>query len=222
VSALDVWSVPDGVPAPTAGRGRVVLVCGGRQGVGVSTIAELLALVEEGSVLLAETDGRPGSLARRVQQLRGHYALTVVDGGSRLATALEVAEAGIDQLLCVTAPDEVSGAGAYAMIKAVGGRVAGLPVGVVVNRAPFWAATEVDQYLRQAAGHFLRREIELVRQVPLDECLRAGMRAGMPLHEAAAGSPAALALHEVAQGLHWKQDRLSPSVFSPRPLHRRS
>lgn len=222
MSALDVWSVDDAGRTPAPGRGRVVLVCGGRQGVGVSTIAALLALVEEGTVLLSDTDGRPGSLAKRVQQLRGHYALTVVDGGSRLATALEVAETGIDQMLCVTAPDEVSGAGAYAMIKAVGGRITGLPVGVVVNRAPHWAVTEIDQYLRQAAGQFLRREIELVRQVPLDECLRAGIRAGMPLYEAAAGSPAALALYEVAQGLHWKRDRLSPTVFAPRPLHRRS
>lgn len=269
MSTVSAWSVPADrsalAYAPT--RGRVVMVGGGRQGVGVSTMAALFAMVAggtEGEVLLVEAGGsgtaqrlfgalRPGTaasgsdtrdhlpirvlpslsvlsvpfgepraVARRIVQLRSHYAVTVVDAGSRLATATDVAAAGIDQLLCVSTPDGIASAGAYALIKALVTRLPDLPVGVLVNRAPYWAATEVDHHLRQAVSQFLRREIGPISHIPIDECLRAGVRAGMALHEIAVGSPAALALYDVAQSLQTTPSSLSQTVFSPRPLQRRS
>ena len=269
MSALHAWSLPaESAPAPYGTvRGRVVMVAGGRQGVGVSTVAALFALVagaDEGEVLLVDagdegiahrlfrvhrpthafggTDtletqptpvlpdlavlslgaAEPRTLARRIAQLRARYPLTVVDAGSRLRTALNVAAAGIDQLLCVTTSDAIASAAAYAVLKAVNSRSPGVPAGVLVNRAPLWAATEVDHHLRTAATEFLRRDIQLVGQVPLDECLRAGVRAGMALHEVACGSPAALALYEVARSLRPNPTPLSPAVLAPRPLQRRS
>lgn len=269
MSALHAWSLPaESAPARYGpARGRVVLVAGGRQGVGVTTVAALFALVagaDEGDVLLLDaaeegaahrlfglhrparafggtdtlepqpTPVLPGLsvlglggtdallLARRVAQLRSRFALVVVDAGSRLRTALDVAAAGIDHLLCVTTGDAIASAGAYAVLKAVNSRTPGVPAGVLVNRAPLWAATEVDHHLRVASTRFLHRDIELIGQVPLDECLRAGVRAGMALHEVAAGSPAALALYEVARSLRPNPTTLSPAVLAPRPLQRRS
>ncbi len=268
MSAMHAWSLPaESAPAPLAGRGRLVLVAGGRQGVGVSTVAALFALVagaEGEHVLLVDPadDGvahrlfgapRPGrsfggldalepqpapvlpdlavlslagaeagSLARRLATLRTRYPLVVVDGGSRLRTVLSAAAAGVDRLLCVTASDAISSAGAYAVLKALDSRVPGLAASVVVNRAPLWAAAEPDHPLRSAAALFLRRDIGPVGQVPLDECLRAGVRAGMALHEAAAGSPAALGLFEIARTVRPQPNPPSPPVFAPRTLQRRS
>lgn len=266
MSSLNVWSLPAARPALSysTAHGRVLLVTGGRQGVGVSTIAALLALVAEGEVLVVEAGAHgvshrlfgaprsdstgggidshehlptqvltslavlslgtsePRMIARRIAQLRNGFALTVIDAGSRLNVAREVAAGGIDHLLCVTTSDAIATAGAYAMLKAIGGQTQGLRAGVLVNRSPLWAATEVDHYLRQAASKFLRREIDLISHIPLDECLRAGIRAGMPLQEVAVGSPAALALHEVSQSIQLKQFQFSPTVIAPRPLQRRS
>lgn len=269
MSASHAWTVPaQSAPAPYGTeRGRVVLVAGGRQGVGVSTVAALFALMagsEEQEVLLLETGdegvahrlfGAPRPprtfggidalepqptavlpdlavlslptddarlLGRRMKLLRTRYPLVVVDGGSRLRTALEVAGAGIDQLLCVTTSDQFASAGAYAVLKALESRVPGLPTGILVNRAPLWAPADADPAFRQAAVRFLRRDLDLVGQVPLDECLRAGVRAGMALHEAAAGSPAALALAEIARDFRPRTIRTSPAVLAPRPLQRRS
>lgn len=132
------------------------------------------------------------ALFRRVSSLYGTYDLVVIDGGSRLDSVLAACAPGVARLIAVSTPDRVSLAGSYALMKVISERAAELPISVLVNRGE----EEAGESLRAAARRFLARNIDLVGAIPDDECLRAGINAGMDIQDAAADSPAAAAMLE--------------------------
>jgi flagellar biosynthesis protein FlhG len=161
------------------------------------------------------------ALFRRVASLYSGYDLVVIDGGSRLDCALSVCGAGIDRLLAVTATDRISVAATYALIKALEGRLPGLPADVVVNRTDAQAATRIREDLRAATDHFLGRTLGYAGAIPEDACLRAGIEAGMTIQDAAAGSATA----EIVQGISeqlWSELHMGGTSATPRFLSRRS
>ncbi|HEX7243925.1 MAG TPA: hypothetical protein VF263_26795, partial [Longimicrobiaceae bacterium] len=154
---------------------------------------------DPGAPPLAPAERR--ALFRRVAALYGGYGLVVVDGGSRLDSVLAACSAGAGRLLAVATPERIALAGAYALLKAVHERVPGLAVEVLLNEADETGVREGFEHLRTAAGLFLDRAVELAGALPSDSSLRAGVGAGMPLQDAAAASPTALAADRVAARL---------------------
>lgn len=144
--------------------------------------------VASGSVSPAERQ----ALFRRISALYPAYDLVVVDGGSRVESALAACAPGASRLVAVTTPDRVSLAATYALVKVISGRLPDLSVAVLANRGDDTAAESI----RGAALHFLDRTLEAVGAIPDDECLRAGINAGMDIQDAAMDSPAATAMME--------------------------
>lgn len=132
-------------------------------------------------------------LFRKVSSLYPAYDLVVVDAGSRLDSVLAACAPGAGRLLAVTTPDRVSLAATYALVKVAGERLPELPITVLANRGDGDAA----ESLRGAARRFLARSLDGMGVIPDDECLRAGINAGMDIQDAAVDSPAAAAMLEV-------------------------
>jgi hypothetical protein len=76
-----------------------------------------------------------------------------------------------------------------------------VPASVVANRASDDDAAFIVAQLAEGARRFLGRELPLAGALPDDACLEAALRAGMPLPDAAAGSPAAAAVEAMAARL---------------------
>lgn len=195
---------------------------------GETTVADLLVGLSDRLTLLPG-GGDPGevgtaerqSLFRRVSSLYVDYDLVVVDGGSRLESVRSACASAAGRVIAVTTADRVSVAATYALIKALGQRFPGTPVEVLVNREDPRAAEIAAAEIREAARHFLQHSVGFAGSVPDDLCLPAGILAGMSLPDAAAGSPAALAVQSVATHVLHQLTAAFPA-FVERHHHRRS
>lgn len=174
--------------------------------------------VAEGSVSAAERQ----ALFRRVASLYPRYDLVVVDGGSRLDSVLAACGAGAGSLLAVTTPDRVAVAATYGLVKVLGGRHPALPVQVLLNRNDDEAAQSAAELIRAGARKFLDRGIGHAGTVPEDQCLRAGIDAGMNVQDAAVGSHAAAVIYRVGQDLIRSVSAEAVSTGDPLNLHRRT
>jgi MinD-like ATPase involved in chromosome partitioning or flagellar assembly len=110
------------------------------------------------------------------------------------------------RLLVVTGTDPIGLAAGYALVKAAVARTAALPGGpvaaeVIVNRHDDDAAHLGHAQIAEACGAFLGRTVRLAGALPDDGCLERALRAGMPLQDAAAGSPAAVAAQAMVERL---------------------
>ncbi|HEX6068598.1 MAG TPA: cellulose synthase operon protein YhjQ/BcsQ [Longimicrobiaceae bacterium] len=184
-----------------AGAGWAALKAGAPAEDLLVKVTETLTLLPAGSAEDAAaasiSAAERAALFRKVSSLYAAYDLVVVDGGSRLDSVLAACGAGVGRLVAVSTPDRVSLAGTYALVKVLDGKLSGLPVSVVVNRGDETAA----ESLRGAARRFLARSVDCAGAVPDDECLRAGINAGMDIQDAAVDSPAAAAILEA--GTHF-------------------
>jgi MinD-like ATPase involved in chromosome partitioning or flagellar assembly len=156
--------------------------------------------------------------------------LIVLDGGSRLdavcaccESAAAPANAGGVRLLVVTDTDPIALAASYALVKAARERTAALPDGavtcdVIVNRHDEDSAALGFAQIAQASADFLGATVRHAGTIPDDGSLALALRAGMPLQDAAAGSPAAVATHALVERLlaHLAGDRTTdrPHVAS--------
>lgn len=192
-----------------------------------ATPADLVVEVTDTLALLpgeGAEDG-PGSVSaaerqvlfRKVSTLYAAYDLVVVDGGSRLDSVLAACAPGAARLVAVSTPDRVSLAATYALVKVAGAKLPELPVTVLANRGDEAAA----ESLRGAVGRFLGRALDGVAAIPDDECLRAGINAGMDIQDAAVDSPAAAAMLELASGFV-RGLRPGAAAGDPHHLSRRS
>ena len=165
------------------------------------------------------------ALLRRASSCFAAHDLVVIDAGSRLDTVragLETARAAAEaaaatsggnlavRLLVVTGADPIALAASYALVKGVGaheGTHEGtpgtplLPVDVLANRVSDDDARLAFEHVDAAARQFLQHPLRHAGIVPDDASLGAALRAGMPLQDAAAGSPAAVAMQLVATRL---------------------
>jgi flagellar biosynthesis protein FlhG len=138
---------------------------------------------------------------RRVSALAEGHDLVVVDCGSRLETLLAtVAPQMHERVVAVmSGKDPIALAATFALAKAVHQRHSELKIDVLVNRHDTEEARQCFDVVAQGARQFLPTcPIQFAGAVPLDSTLDAVMRAGMPFLDAAAGSPAAHAAHEIA------------------------
>jgi MinD-like ATPase involved in chromosome partitioning or flagellar assembly len=149
-------------------------------------------------------------MLRRVAALYPEYDLVVVDGGSRLDTVCAWCDAagtgGPARLLVVGGTDPIALASSYALVKAARDRTAaawGRPVAadLVVNGHDDDDAQLAFTHVAQACRSFLDSPLRLAGALPHDGCLDVALRAGMPLQDAAAGSPAAVAAHAMVERL---------------------
>jgi MinD-like ATPase involved in chromosome partitioning or flagellar assembly len=161
------------------------------------------------------------ALLRRASTCFAAHDLTVIDAGSRLDTVragLETARAAADaaaaapggnlavRLLVVTGSDPIALAASYALVKGVGAHegTPGTPplaVDVLANRVSDDDARLAFEHVDAAARQFLQHPLRHAGVVPDDASLGAALRAGMPLQDAAVGSPAAVAMQLVASRL---------------------
>jgi flagellar biosynthesis protein FlhG len=148
---------------------------------------------------------------RRVSALAEQMDLVVVDCGARLETVLgAIAPHADERLVAVSAgSDPVGLAATYALCKAVVQRHSALPVDVLVNRHEGSDAARCYDAIDAGARQFLGLTLRLAGAIPADPTLDAALRAGMPFPDAAAGSPAAIAAHDVVM-----------RVLAARPLSR--
>lgn len=165
------------------------------------------------------------ALLRRVAALYPRYDLVVVDGGSRLDTVSACCDAALagplgdaTRLAVVASEDAIGLASAYALVKAVAQRAPGIATDVLAARQDAPAATHAFAQLEEATQHFLQRPLRLLGAVPNDGSLDVALRAGMPLQDAAAGSPAAVAVHDIALTLVDPPAAARPRVPHPSAL----
>ncbi len=166
-------------------------------------VSTTLTLVAGGAARMGEqplvTAAERRACMRRLSTLSDGMDLIVVDCGSRFdAVAAACTPHADERLLAVTAGgDPVSLAATYALCKAVHGRVGAIPLDLLVNRHDGRDASRCFDAVDAGARHFLGTSLRFAGAVPADPTLEAAIRAGMPFPDAAAGSPAAMAAHDV-------------------------
>jgi len=186
--------------------------------------ADVASLAVPVSATLSLVPGGPGSagspaldpaeqraLLRRVAALYPAHDLIVLDGGSRLDAVCACCEAGGGsappaRLLVVADTDPIALAASYALVKAARERTSALPGGavacdVIVNRRDDDAARLGFAQIAAACTEFLGAPVRHAGTLPDDGSLALALRAGMPLQDAAAGSPAAVAAHALVERL---------------------
>jgi flagellar biosynthesis protein FlhG len=136
---------------------------------------------------------------KRVTAFAEGMDLVVIDCGSRLEAVLSALTPhdGERVLAVASGHDPIGLASTYALVKALRARHGALVTELVVNRHEGSEATRCFEAIDAGARQFLGTSLRLAGAVPSDPTLDAALRAGMPFPEAAAGSPAALAAHEV-------------------------
>lgn len=134
----------------------------------------------------------------RLLPLSSEYDCVIVDGGSHLETLLAIANCGVGQALTVTDADRIALAANFALLKVLGQRTPSVRTSVLVNRHDELVALRAGSQLADACARFIDRDVALAGAVPDDVCLRAALGAGMPIGDAADGSPAARAMQSLA------------------------
>ena len=235
-------------------RDRVVLVAGGREGIGTSVAASLLAhaCASEGSRVMlvdangglhhlfgfhpstgidalrdptvavadvlvsitdqlafapsqrtpqdtsiAAEDGRRLPLERLFDETE--FDFVIVDAGARLDNVRAVTQAGIGAAIVVSDADRMSLASTYAMLKVLAQDTPAVKCSVLMNRLDEADARTATGRLSEACLQFLDRDVSSTGTLPDDACLRAALGAGMPIGDAAEGSPAARAMLAFAE-----------------------
>lgn len=153
----------------------------------------------EGATAVAITAAERRACMRRLSPLAEQADLVVVDCGARLDPVLaSITPHANERLVAVSAgSDPVALAATYALCKAVHTRHRALPVDVLVNRHEGSEAARCFDAIDAGARQFLGLSLRLAGAIPADPTLDAALRRGMPFPDAAAGSPAALAAHDV-------------------------
>ncbi len=135
----------------------------------------------------------------RLLPLSAEYDCVIVDAGCRLDNVLAIAQSGAGSAIIVTDADRISLASNYALLKVLSQRAPTVPCSVLVNRHDETVALRACEQLTEACSRFLDKDVSLAGALPDDACLRAALGAGMPIGDAADGSPAAQAMQSLAQ-----------------------
>lgn len=144
----------------------------------------------------------------------------LVDAGARLGTVLGALAAALavghaPGLLVVTGTDASQIAAAYALIKVAAERGLTTTAEVVIVGGDAIEARDAFALLTAGVRRFLDRPLVFAAHVPEDPSLALALSAGMPVHDAATGSPAALALASLAT--RWAASSVSTSPSAPVP-----
>jgi MinD-like ATPase involved in chromosome partitioning or flagellar assembly len=136
---------------------------------------------------------------RRLGALSQGMDLVVIDCGSRFESVNAVITPHANErLVAVSAGmDPIGLAATFALCKVVHTKHSALPLDVLVNRHEGREAVQCFEAIDAGARQFLGSALRYAGAVPTDSTLDAALRAGMPFPDAAAGSPAAIAAHDV-------------------------
>jgi MinD-like ATPase involved in chromosome partitioning or flagellar assembly len=167
----------------------------------ITPIAEHLDGIAGGGAEQPLTDLELRTLLRRVAERFAEYDLIVLDAGSRVDAVLRAASLGPAHLLAVTTPEPVAAAATYALIKSVDARASGTVAHLVLNRADSSGARRFADEISTASQRWLGHPVPTAAELPDDPSLRAALTAGLPLPDAAAGSPVAALLATLASRL---------------------
>jgi len=186
---------------------RLTLVCGGTTGAAVAPATD------------AERRGALGRLAHVYKD----FDTIIIDAGSRLDTISAVSELTDPTLLLVTSADRLALAANYALVKSVSAKRSDASIAVLANRHSESLAGEACDFLIGACSHFLGRTIDVAGVIPDDPCLQAAVGAGMTVHDALEGSPAAEAVRAVLSRFipSWPADLGAMPAISASPTSRR-
>ncbi|BAH37354.1 putative flagellar biosynthesis protein FlhG [Gemmatimonas aurantiaca T-27] len=168
----------------------------------VSTTLTLVAggaarLAGEGAPQLTSAERK--ACLRRLSALSEGMDLVVIDCGARLESVLAAItpHSGERLVAIASGADPVGLASTYALCKAVATRHGALPVELLVNRLEGSEAARCFDAIDAGARQFLGLSLRLAGAIPADPTLDAALRKGMTFADAAAGSPAAVAAHDV-------------------------
>ncbi len=171
----------------------------------VTPVSTTLTLVAGGAARLNGAVTTPLTAAERracmvrVHALAQEMDLVVVDCGARFDAVLaSMQQQRSEQLVAVTAgADPIGLASTFALCKAVHTRQRALPLQVLVNRHDGSDAMRCFDVINAGAQQFLGTALQYAGAIPTDPTLDAALRAGMLFPDAVAGSPAAIAAHDV-------------------------
>jgi MinD-like ATPase involved in chromosome partitioning or flagellar assembly len=164
----------------------------------VSPTLSLLALAPDESPLI---DSERRVLANRLLSLYGRYDLVVADAGASAAAILQACRDGATRLFGVCGSDRVGLAATFALIKLVGQHFPDVRVDLLPNRVTSDVAEMLHGHLNAAAIRFLSRTIHLAGAIPEDDDFGSALMAGLGALEAAVGSNAVSAMHEIGERL---------------------
>lgn len=139
------------------------------------------------------TSGERRMIWRRVAGTYSAYDFVVVDAGCRLDTIMAASTAGVRRLAAISAADPVALAATYALLKAVDGRIGGLPVDFVANGHDEQRARALFDHVQMASQRWLRRGLNYGGTIPEDRELRERLSSGGTFASLAPNSPAASA-----------------------------
>lgn len=136
---------------------------------------------------------------RRLSAVTQGMDLVIIDCGARFESiSAAITPHANERLVAVSAgTDPIGLASTYALCKVVHSRHSALPLDVLVNRYDGSEAQRCFDAIDAGARQFLGNALRFAGAVPTDSTLDAALRAGMPFLDAAAGSPAAIAAHDV-------------------------
>jgi flagellar biosynthesis protein FlhG len=154
------------------------------------------------------------ALSARLQELGSLADVAVLDTGAGLSRLVLSLVTAADEALIVTTPEPTALTDAYAMIKVLTHRRAGLPLSIVVNVADSAAqAREVHGHLDQITQRFLHRVVPLAGWIPRDECVERAVREQRPLALYFPYARATEAIHGIARTLWCRQSAEAPGEF---------
>ncbi len=164
----------------------------------VSPTLSLLALAPDESPM-AESERRV--LAQRLLSLYNQYDLVVADAGANAAAILQACRDGAARIFAVCGTDRVGLAATFALIKLVGQHFPDVRVDLMPNRVSSEVATTLHGHLNAATVRFLSRTIYLAGVIPEDDDFGSALTAGLGALEAAVGSNAVAAMHDIGERL---------------------
>jgi hypothetical protein len=130
-----------------------------------------------------------------------HYDLVVADAGANAAAILQACRDGASRLFAVCGTDRV---GLAATFRSHQARRAVLPRRArrsSPNRVTADIAETLHGHLNAASIRFLSRTIHLAGAIPEDGDFGSALTAGLGAHEAAVGSNAVAAMHDIGERL---------------------
>lgn len=171
---------------------------GARERVDVEAVvagAGQMVRVRDGLHLLrARAHGMAGMPPRHLLE---RFELVIVDAGWRMDSVLETCAMEVDRVLVVTTPGRAAISASYGLIKAVETRFPGTRFEVLVNQQDPHTAGHAVDHLQTAALRFLQRAVAVAGVIPDDPCLRAGLRGGMSVQDAAAESEVSRVIEQI-------------------------
>jgi flagellar biosynthesis protein FlhG len=160
----------------------------------VIRIAPGLSLASASAAVGAGNAERSIRYRRMVADFR-NYDAVIIDAGSTM-DAVVLAAGSAARLLTIIAPDRVSLAAGYALLKVVSQRYGALPMGVLANRCTDAIGAASWQRVTAGTGRFLGHEVGYVGTIPEDAALAAAIEGGRALDVNPNGA-AALAADDV-------------------------